>query len=292
MQSVGTAPMRDPAPSRVKYKLQRMWLTPLYRTLIRKVLPVFFIAVMLLAYIRNPDVQQKFITHIDTARTTLEERPEFIIKQIRVQGATEGVDKALREALSVKFPISSFQIDLEELKKSVEKIEAIETASILVGAQGVLEVGIVERVPTVIWRNEDGLTMLDVNGQISGRLESRLDRPDLPIITGDGVEQYIPEALEIFRKLSSVSGRVRGLKRMGERRWDVVLERNQVLQLPENEPIAALQRVLALHNAQDILSRDIIAIDIRDNKKPILRLSPSALDGLKKLRSYADEKDS
>lgn len=292
MQQMTPPSAHDPAPSRVKYKLQRLWLTPLYRALIRTGLPVLFILVIVLAYLRDPAVQQKITAHFDNARTIMEERPEFMVKQMRIQGASEAVDKLAREAMPIEFPVSSFRLDLVALKARVEAIEAVETASLLVGAKGVLEVGIVERVPVVVWRGTEGLVLLDASGQKSGRINSRLERSDLPLTAGLGVDDNIPEALEIFRKLSPIAGRVRGLKRVGERRWDVVLDRDQVLLLPENRPLEALGQIFALHRAQDILNRDVSVVDARDGRKPILRLSAPALDGLKKLRLIANGEDS
>jgi cell division protein FtsQ len=294
MQQMNPKPFptpHDPAPSRVKFRLQRLWLTPIYRGLIRTGLPILFILVAALAWLRDPDVQQRFVSYFDNARTALEQRPEFMIRQMRIQGTTQPVDKLVRAALPVEFPVSSFRLDLEALKTAVEDIEAVETATLLVGAQGILEVGIVERVPAMVWRSDEGLVLLDAQGQKSGRLASRLERADLPLITGAGVQDNTGQALELFRKLAPITGRVRGLMRVGERRWDVVLDRNQVLKLPEEQPVAALGRILALHRAQDILNRDITVVDIRDGRKPILRLSTPALDGLKKLRLIADGED-
>ncbi|MDZ7909564.1 MAG: cell division protein FtsQ/DivIB [Gemmobacter sp.] len=44
---------------------------------------------------------------------------------------------------------------------------------------------------------------------------------------------------------------------MGERRWDIVLDRNQRILLPAKEPVRALERLLALDKAEDLLKRDI-----------------------------------
>ena len=65
---------------------------------------------------------------------------------------------------------------------------------------------------------------------------------------------------------------------MGERRWDMILDRNQIIQLPENEPINALKRILALNSTQNILARDVETIDMRDTSRPILRLSDVATE--------------
>ena len=292
MQQIVPQTRQDPAPSRVKYKLERLWLTPVYRALIRTGLPILFIVIVVVSYVRDPEVQASMITHYNHARTVMEERPEFMVKQMRVQGASEATDGLVRAALPVEFPVSSFHLDLETLKASVESIEGVEAASLLVGAQGVLEVGIVERVPAVIWRSDEGLVLLDASGEKSGQLNSRLDRPELPLVTGAGVENNVSEAIDVFAKLAPVAGRVRGLMRVGERRWDVVLDRNQILRLPEDKPLASLERIFALHAAQDILNRDVSVVDVRDGRKPILRLSTPALDGLKKLRLIANGEDS
>jgi cell division protein FtsQ len=291
MQQVNVPVRQDPAPSRVTYKLHRLWLTPFYRALIRTGLPIACILIGALAYLRDPVVQQKIVMSFNNARTTIEQRPEFLIQQMHIQGVPESFDKLVRDTLNVNLPISSFHLDLEAMKARVDNIDAVETANLLIGSKGILEVGVVMRVPVLVWRSDKGLILLDANGQKSGQLVSRLERTDLPLITGAGVQDHSKEALEIFKKLLLISGRVRGLMRVGERRWNVVLDRNQVLKLPEDQPIAALGRILALHRVQDILNRDITVADVRDGRKPILRLSEPALDELKKLRVVASEKE-
>jgi cell division protein FtsQ len=54
---------------------------------------------------------------------------------------------------------------------------------------------------------------------------------------------------------------------VGERRWDVVLDRDQRILLPETEPGRALERVLALDQAQDLLDRDV-TVDLRLEPPP------------------------
>ena len=67
-------------------------------------------------------------------------------------------------------------------------------------------------------------------------IDGRLRRPDLPLIAGEGAEQHVPEALALLAETGPVATRVRGLVRVGERRWDLVLDRDQVVKLPEADP--------------------------------------------------------
>lgn len=106
--------------------------------------------------------------------------------------------------------------------------------------------------------------MLDSEGELAGLLTSRLDRQDLPLIAGTAAKAHMFEALELYTMAEPIVNRLRGLRRMGMRRWDVILDRGQIIQLPEDNPLDALNRVLALDTAQQILNRDIVIIDMRD----------------------------
>ena len=111
---------------------------------------------------------------------------------------------------------------------------------------------------------------------MTGMIEARADRLDLPLIAGDGAQDHIGEALALFRATGPISGRVRGLVRMGERRWDIVFDNGQRILLPTEQPVVALDSVMALHSAQDMLSRDVAVVDMRNGGRPTLRLNPLA----------------
>ena len=93
------------------------------------------------------------------------------------------------------------------------------------------------------------------------------------------------EALALFDASGPIAPRIRGLVRVGERRWDIVLDRGQTIQLPEIAPVAALEQVLALEEAQDMLARDITTVDMRNPARPTLRMTDSAVASLRDIRS-------
>jgi cell division protein FtsQ len=142
---------------------------------------------------------------------------------------------------------------------------------------GVLEVRLTERVPVAVWRSAKGLSLLDASGHRVAGLESRADRDDLPLVAGEGADRAVTEALALIDAAGPAAPRLRGLMRMGERRWDMVLDRDQRIMLPQKNPVSALERLLAMNQTQDILARDIAAIDLRDGHKPVLRLNKSAI---------------
>jgi hypothetical protein len=72
--------------------------------------------------------------------------------------------------------------------------------------------------------------------------------------------------------------RLRGLVRIGERRWDVVLDRDQRILLPADRRRGALERVIALDEAHELLARDIAVVDMRNPDAADRADEPEAVD--------------
>jgi cell division protein FtsQ len=271
-------PKLDPAPSRAKYKMQRLWLRPMVRGAVRTGVPVLTVFAVGLYFLTNDGIRERFTQTLEEARSSIQSRPEFQIELMKINGATEALDKQVRTALNLQFPLNSFELELPKVKDQIEQIEAVKTASLFLRSGGLLEVDIDQRMPVVLWRTGRELDMLDANGERAGVLTSRLDRLDLPLIAGEAAEEHIAQALELYALAKPIAGRLRGLRRMGMRRWDMILDRGQTIQLPEENASEALNRVLALHAAQKILDRDVVTIDMRDATRPILRLTDVATE--------------
>ena len=194
-----------------------------------------------------------------------------------VEEASDKVAAEVRARVPLDFPISSFDLQLEDIRRAVEEIDAVKSASVHIRTGGVLSIDIEERVPVVVWRGPEGLSLLDATGHRVDTLASRIDRPDLPLVVGVGAAPHVEEALALFAAVEPVAGRVRALARIGERRWDVVLDRDQRIMLPEQQAQNALDKVMALDAAQDLLARDISIIDFRNPRRPVLRLTDTAV---------------
>lgn len=269
---------RDPAPSKWAYRLQRMWLTPIWRVTFRVGLPCFLVAMSTTIYLRD-DARRAAITQTFTDLTdAFQNRPEFRVGLVSVEGASPDLAEAIRARMDLKLPVSSFDIDLAALRQKIEAMDAVARADLKVRTGGVLEVAITERVPALVWRLDDRIEMLDDTGARVAGLTTRADRADLPLVAGEGADLAADEAMELFAVAAPIKARLRGLVRVGERRWDLVLDRNQKILLPEKNAVAALERLIALDKAEDLLARDILAVDLRNEQRPVLRLAPFALN--------------
>lgn len=283
MQPVGRAPpqRRDPAPSRWAYRMQRLWLTPVFRVLFRVGLPAFVLAMSAGVYLSDQARRDGFAAVFDDLKVKFEQRPEFRVTFLSVEGASPELADAVRAKLAIRLPASSFDLDLDAARVQAEGLDAVAKADLRVRSGGILQVMVTERAPVLIWRSATGLTMIDATGHRVAGLAERGDRPDLPLVAGEGADLTAPEALAILEAAAPLTPRLRGLVRMGDRRWDIVLDRDQRIELPEENPVTAVERLLALDQAEDILARDILTVDLRNDHRPVLRLAPAALDALR-----------
>jgi len=273
----------DPSPTRLEYRIERLWLTPFFRLFMRLGLPVMLVAGVTTIYFANPDHRAAIVAKVDDLRTQVENRPEFMVSLMSVDGASGPVSDAIRKMLPVKLPASSFAIDLEAMRASIEQIDAVESARLKVQAGGVLAVNVVERKPAVLWRTATSLEMLDATGHRVATLLDRSARPDLPVVAGEGAEKAIPEGLAILKAAGPILPRVRGLVRVSDRRWDLVLDRDQRIMLPANDPVQAIEQAMALDGAEELLARDISAVDLRNSERPTVRLTAAGLEEMRKL---------
>jgi cell division protein FtsQ len=275
---------RDPAPSRVAYRIHRLWLTPFFRAFLRIGVPAAAVVALGVWYFGNEDNREAIFDKVAEIRSSIEGRPEFMVQLMAIDGASVEIDQDIREIVPVDFPVSSFDLDLEGMRARIEELDAVARVNLQIRSGGVLQVNIRERVPAIVWRSVEGLDLLDVQGHRVASIVRRADRRELPLVTGAGAGDHVAEALAIFAAAAPIGGRVRGLVRIGERRWDVVLDRDQRILLPEENSIDALEQVMALQQAQDLMERDLVIVDMRNKDRPTLRMAAPAVDELRRIK--------
>ncbi|HMB13974.1 MAG TPA: cell division protein FtsQ/DivIB [Roseovarius sp.] len=271
-------PRIDPAPSRLSYRFQRLMLTPLYRRLLRVGLPLVAVAGLCAGYLADEARRVALTDQIAEIRRQIETRPEFMVRLMAIDGASESVQADIHEIFPYDLPASSFDLDLPSIRTMLEELPAVAQATVRIRQGGVMAVEIAERQPVALWRTRDGIDVVDIEGESIASASDRAARPDLPVITGEGAPAHVAQAMDILHAARPLGQDIRGLVRMGERRWDLVLHDGKRILLPEEEPVRALERVIVLNAAHDMLERDLVAIDMRIGARPTVRLSDYATE--------------
>ncbi|MFK7763759.1 MAG: cell division protein FtsQ/DivIB [Roseobacter sp.] len=278
MRQMSRKPERtgDPAPSRWAWRVERLMLTPYFLLFLRAGLPLS-LTCGLAFWLLSEEANRTMIWEtVAEARASFETRPEFMVQLMTIDGADPALAQEIRTVVPMDFPLSSFDLNLEDIRNRITALDPVKSATVRIRPGGVLQVDVDPRIAVVIWRSRKGLSLVDVTGVHIGPVFKRMERPDLPLIAGVGATAHIKEALDLYRAAAPLGDRLRGIARIGDRRWNIVLDRDQRILLPEDAPVEALERVIALDGAQDILSRDIERVDLRLGARPTVMMSEYA----------------
>ena len=276
--------LSDPAPSRWSYKLLRLMLSPFLRRLVFYGLPVFFLIAVVAINLTDSERRDQLRAAYDDIYVYIIVRPEFMLTLMSITGASDEVMQDIREVVAVDFPVSSFSVDLDRMQSVISGLDTVRHAELRIRSGGVLEVLVDERVPAFLWRRDTGLEVLDITGVYIKSIGSRLDYPRLPLIAGQGADLKITQAQKLLKAAEPLENRLRGLVLVGERRWDVVLDKGQTLMLPEEGAARTLESIIAMDDAEELLARNIQAVDFRIINRPTLHLREGAMEKLKEIK--------
>ena len=206
-------------------------------------------------------------------------RPEFAVRGVEVAGGSAALRSEVERVVAVAPGASSLTMDVESIRQRVEALGPVKRASVQFDPQGTLRVAIVERIPVALFRkSSNDLVLIDEGGVEIGPSGPRADHPDLPVILGEGAEAHVGEVLALIDAAPEIIPRLRALIRVGQRRWDMVLDRDMLIKLPAEDAPEALSRIMALHYGEELLDRDLAVIDMRLPHRPAVRMKPEAAE--------------
>ena len=262
----------DPAPSRMNYRFQRLWLMRSFRLFIKWLSPLFLCVVFIFFYITNEKTLNLFKSYSSSAIDSFADRPELLIKLISIEKASQPLERIIRDTVPISLPISGFDFSLTNIREVIESLNAVKSADVRVIAGGILKISVLERIPAFVWRNPKGLFLLDKEGAIVGDILNRAQRSDLPFVTGVGADVALTEITNLINLLKPIENRVVAYSRVSEDRWDIVLDRSQRISLPSEKPELAVGQFLILNKSENILDKKIERIDFRNKQRLTLTL--------------------
>ena len=271
----------DPAPSRVAYRIMRLLLIPRLRLIFTLGFPSLLIFCATLGLFININVWENISAIKKDLKLAFVERPEFMIKVASIDGSSDELANEIREILPLDFPVSYFDLDIKYLHKVVNEIPAVASAAIKISAGGVLQINVAEKTPAFIWRKDNVMSVIDETGSFIRIANSRVDYPKLPLVVGEAADLAVSEISSLMQANEYFKDHVRAFIRVGERRWDLILENNVRIMLPQREFLAAFDRLMLMNEAGSLLSGRLSNIDMRLVVRPTVRVDTVSVDPLK-----------
>lgn len=195
----------------------------------------------------------------------------FKLADVTVEGREYVERNAILAALNVKTGDSLLGIDLQAARRRLEAIDWVSSATVERRMPDTLYVTLKERRAVAIWQNGDEYTLIDTNGRTVRASRMPPGYESLLLLGGPGAPEHVGELLLLLAWEPAIAKQLRAAVWVGQRRWNLVLTNGTEIWLPEEDAVAALQRVAKLDRSYGLLSREFGVVDLRLPDKLYLR---------------------
>ena len=138
-----------------------------------------------------------------------------------------------------------------------------------------LQISITERQAFALWQKDGRVSVIAPDGTV---LEPFIEDRylGLPLVVGKGAELQAKDFFAVLDRFTDVRAQLRASVLVAERRWDLWLKNGLEIRLPESKVEQALALLTKLDREKQLLSRDIVAVDLRLPDRVSVRLSEAA----------------
>jgi cell division protein FtsQ len=138
-----------------------------------------------------------------------------------------------------------------------------------------LQITVTERLAFALWQKDGRVSVIAQDGTVLEPFVEDRYR-SLPMVVGRGAAQQAKDFLAVIARHPDVQMQLRASIFVAERRWNLRLNNGIDVRLPEGDIEEALDRLVALDRDKKLLSRDIVAVDLRLPDRVSVRLSDAA----------------
>ncbi len=204
----------------------------------------------------------------------------LVVRDVLVEGRRRTPPEALRARLGFEVGMPLLAVDTAAAKDRLETLAWVERASVARMLPDTVQVRLLERQPLALWQRDGRFEVIDRAGAV---IEGAVtDRPQeyahLRVLVGDDAPQGAAALFALLSTEPALSSRVVAATRVGGRRWNVHLDNQIEVLLPERNALGAWRLLADKAREEGLLERAITAIDLRFLPERLrLRLDPAAL---------------
>jgi len=194
----------------------------------------------------------------------------FVVDDVFVTGRQRTNRDHLLKALKLERGSPILAFDPRAAKQRIESLPWVDEAIIERRLPDRVFLRIEERRPMAIWQHGGKMVLIDLDGEeIEGAGIAGLEH--LPLVVGEDAPNHTADLLIMLSEAPDLQKRVKAAVRIGNRRWNLVMDTGVDIRLPEDETAAAWLRLVQYQKSHDLLARDLTTIDLRLPDRLIVR---------------------
>ena len=199
----------------------------------------------------------------------------FPIRNVEIAGAKELSKEEILAASGMTPSGSLLFLDVAAVRANVKALPLVAEATVRKLYPDQVDIRIVEREAFALWQNDGIVSVVSSDGTVIDTLRERRYLK-LPHVVGPGARLRVREYAEILEGVPELKAQIRAGVLVSERRWTLKLANGVDVKLPEERPVEALRQLVRLDREAQVLSKDILAVDLRVPGRVAFRLSEEA----------------
>ncbi len=195
----------------------------------------------------------------------------YVVKSVSLRGADRINELKVYERVPLQQPMPL--VDVAAIRDDLLELNWIEDARVSRQLPDTIVVDIVERTPHAVLKQADKLVLIDPTG---AELEpiSRANAKGMLMISGPGSRKQVEELTALLDAAPALKPQVDEAEWIGNRRWDLTFNTDQVLSLPQGDRKAAsaLVAFAKLDGTSRLLGGKVAKFDMRAPERIYMRI--------------------
>lgn len=203
-------------------------------------------------------------------------RAGFAVDQVRVVGHRETSEIDILDKLGLDGWTSLIGFDADHARAAISELPWVKVASVRKVYPDALEIRVEERQAFAIWQRGSELSIIGEKGNVIAPFTGGRHAA-LPLVVGPHAAEGAAAFIATLRDYPEIASRVKGYIQVADRRWDLRLDNGITIRLPEEGAEAALADLVKMAKDNALLTRDIVAVDMRLADRVVVQLTPEAV---------------
>ena len=193
--------------------------------------------------------------------------PISYVKRIEIIGNSRGFDaESIRMAVGITPETKIRSIDLHQINNRVLSVPWVKNAATRRLPNGDIVIKTQQHKAVAMW--SDGLMFYPLSAD-GTKIDTPFDRPEKNTIVFRG---ELPDDLtDIINSVSVLTEYIDYMTFVESRRWNIQTRNGILIYLPEDNLGSAINKITALNQTHKLLSRDLKIIDMRDDKRILIK---------------------
>jgi cell division protein FtsQ len=187
----------------------------------------------------------------------------FGISEVHLAGNGRTAPETILAALGFQPGESIFGADVQTARRRLMKLDWVAEADVQRRYPDAIYVRVVEKLPFALWKSPDGsIYVVERNGGLITKNDVA-KFAKLPYLVGDDAPKSAAELVDAVALHRAVAARVKLYQRQSDRRWNLILDDQVIVKLPETGWQKELGTLESLIVEKSILERNLAEIDLR-----------------------------